>query len=67
MANMNGDFETGWNDEVWEPLGWEDDNCDGFEDDDGWTEEDEVISELQEAEDDLYVQEYLSRRHDRGL
>ena len=63
MANMNGDFDTGWDDDVWLPFGFEDE----AEDESDFTEEDKVDEELDDIEDELYVQEYLSRRHDRGL
>jgi hypothetical protein len=61
MANMNGDFDTGWDEDIWEALDFEE------EDESDFTEEDRVDEEIDDIEEELYVQEYLSRRHDRGL
>ena len=65
MPNMNGDFDTGYDDEVW-LSDFENDLLDE-EDDFEPTEEHFVDEDLEDIEDDLYVQEYLNSRMDRGL
>ena len=51
MPNMNGDFDIGWDDDIW---------LSDFEND-------LLDEELDDIDDDLYIQEFLSRRREVGL
>ena len=62
MPNMNGDFDTGYDDEVWLSH-FENDLLDE-EDDFEPMEEHFVDEELDDIEDELYIQEFLSRRRE---
>ena len=64
MPNMNGDFDIGWDDDIW-LSDFENDLLD--EEDDDWSEENAVDEELDDIDDDLYIQEFLSRRREVGL